>query len=111
MKRTKGYEYYVKMNEKLHTYGDEKAMEFFADLQVYGTPAQVLDKIAAIHRQTGNKAFVGVFSYAAMPHEEAVRNVDLFVRKVMPELKRFPVGEEIDSAVMLPDLRYARAAE
>ena len=111
MKRTKGYEYYVKMNEKLHTYGDEKAMEFFADLQVYGTPAQVLDKIAAIHRQTGNKAFVGVFSYAAMPHEEAVRNVDLFVRKVMPELKRFPVGEDIDSAVMLPDLRYARAAE
>jgi alkanesulfonate monooxygenase SsuD/methylene tetrahydromethanopterin reductase-like flavin-dependent oxidoreductase (luciferase family) len=111
MKRTKGYEYYVKMNEKLHVYGDEKAIEFFADLQVYGTPDQVLEKIGAIHQQTGNKAYVGVFSYAAMPHEEASRNIDLFVRKVMPELKRFAVGEAIDCSSMLPDLRFAQAAE
>ena len=85
--------------------------EFFADLQVYGTPEQVYEKIKQIHRQTANKAYVGVFSYAAMPHEDAARNVDLFVRKVMPELKAFPVGEEVDQAGLLPDLRFAQAAE
>src|SRR5918994_813421 len=44
MKNQRGYEYYAKMNEKLAVYGDHKAIEFFADLQVYGTPEQVHDK-------------------------------------------------------------------
>ena len=111
LQKTKGYEYYVKMNEKLHTYGDEKAIEFFADLQVYGTPEQVHAKIVKIHEQTANKAFVGVFSYAGMPHAEAVRNMTQFAREVMPEVKKIEVGEEIDCAVDLPDHRFARAAE
>jgi len=111
IKTTKGYEYYVKMNEKLHTYGDEKAVEFFADLQVYGTPEQVHAKIVKIHQQTANKAFVGVFSYAGMPHQEAVRNMTQFAREVMPEVKKIEVGEAIDCAVDLPDHRFARAAE
>ena len=80
MKNQRGYEYYAKMNEKLAVYGDQKAIEFFADLQVYGTPEQVHDKIMTIHRQTNNSAFVGVFSYAGMPHEEAARNMRLFAR-------------------------------
>ena len=78
MKNQRGYEYYAKMNEKLAVYGDQKAIEFFADLQVYGTPEQVHDKIMEIHEQTNNSGFVGVFSYAGMPHEEAARNVRLF---------------------------------
>ena len=111
IKNTKGYEYYSKMNEKLAVYGDQKAIEFFAELQVYGTPEQVYDKILKINAQTGNKAYVGVFSYAGMPHEEGVRNMTLFAREVMPELKKFAVGEEIDQSVDLPDHRLARAAE
>ena len=78
MKNQRGYEYYAKMNEKLAVYGDQKAIEFFADLQVYGTPEQVYEKIMTIHKQTNNSAYVGVFSYAGMPHEEAARNMRLF---------------------------------
>jgi len=111
IKNTKGYEYYAKMNEKLHHYGDEKAMEFFAELQVYGTPGQVYEKIMAIHRQTMNSAYVGVFSYAGMPQEEAARSLRLFVTTVMPELKKFDTGAPIDRAVMLPDHRYTYAAK
>ena len=80
MKNQRGYEYYAKMNEKLAVYGDRKAIEFFADLQVYGTPEQVHGKIMEIHQQTNNSSFVGVFSYAGMAHEEAARNVRLFAR-------------------------------
>ena len=54
MKNQRGYEYYAKMNEKLAVYGDQKAIEFFADLQVYGTPEQVHEKIMEIHQQTNN---------------------------------------------------------
>ena len=95
MKNQRGYEYYAKMNEKLAVYGDQKAIEFFADLQVYGTPEQVYDKVRAIHQQTNNAGFVGVFSYAGMPHEEAARNMRLFARAVMPELKAFDAGAPI----------------
>jgi alkanesulfonate monooxygenase SsuD/methylene tetrahydromethanopterin reductase-like flavin-dependent oxidoreductase (luciferase family) len=111
MKNQRGYEYYAKMNEKLAVYGDQKAIEFFADLQVYGTPDQVHEKIMTIHKQTNNSGFVGVFSYAGMPHEEAARNMRLFAASVMPELKKFDAGSAIDRASMLPDLRFAVAAE
>ncbi|WP_218578686.1 LLM class flavin-dependent oxidoreductase [Vineibacter terrae] len=111
IKNTKGYEYYAKMNDKLAVYGDQKAIEFFADLQVYGTPEQVYDKIMKIHDQTANKAYVGVFGYAGMPHEEAVRNVTMFAREVMPQLKKFKVVEDVDCSAALPDLRFAQAAE
>jgi alkanesulfonate monooxygenase SsuD/methylene tetrahydromethanopterin reductase-like flavin-dependent oxidoreductase (luciferase family) len=111
MKNQRGYEYYAKMNEKLAVYGDQKAIEFFADLQVYGTPEQVHAKIMKIHEQTNNSGFVGVFSYAGMPHEEAARNVRLFAATVMPELQRFDAGAPIDRAFPLPDHRYAVAAE
>jgi alkanesulfonate monooxygenase SsuD/methylene tetrahydromethanopterin reductase-like flavin-dependent oxidoreductase (luciferase family) len=111
MKNQRGYEYYAKMNEKLAVYGDQKAIEFFADLQVYGTPEQVYDKVMAIHKQTNNSAYVGVFSYAGMAHEEAARNMRLFADRVMPELKKFDAGAAIDRSSMLPDLRFAAAAE
>ena len=98
------------MNEKLAVYGDQKAIEFFADLQVYGTPEQVYEKIMAIHNQTRNCGYVGVFSYAGMPHEEAARNMTMFAKTVMPELKKFDAGAPIDRSTMLPDLRFAAAA-
>ena len=108
MKNQRGYEYYAKMNEKLAVYGDQKAIEFFADLQVYGTPEQVHDKVMAIHKQTNNSAYVGVFSYAGMPHEEAARNMRLFARTVMPELKAFDAGSAIDRSAAPARLAFRR---
>jgi hypothetical protein len=52
-----------------------------------------------------------VFSYAGMPHEEAARNMRLFAATVMPELKKFDAGANIDRSSMLPDPRFAVAAE
>jgi hypothetical protein len=34
---------------------------------------------------------VGVFSYAGMPYDEGERNMRLFARTVMPELKKVPM--------------------
>src|SRR5262249_40508507 len=73
MKTTKGYEYYAKMTDKIHTYGDEKVIDFFVNLQVWGTPEQCYEKILDVRRRVGNDHFVGVFSYAGMPAPQSDR--------------------------------------
>ncbi|HXH84109.1 MAG TPA: LLM class flavin-dependent oxidoreductase [Candidatus Tectomicrobia bacterium] len=90
--RTRGYEYYGKMAEKIATYGTDKVVDFFMNLQVFGTPEQCYEKILDVRRRVGNDHFVGVFSYAGMPWDEAERNLRLFARTVMPELQRLPAG-------------------
>lgn len=86
--RMNGYEYYGKMSEKIATYGTDKMIDFFVDLQVWGTPEQCYDKILDIRRRVGNDHYVGVFSYGGMPPEEAERNMRLFAAEVLPALAR-----------------------
>src|SRR5438105_7076508 len=90
--KTKGYEYYGKMSEKIAQYGTDKVIEYFMNLQVWGTPEQCHDKILDIHRRTGNSHFVSVFSYAGMPYEDAESNMRLFAKEVMPELKKLAIA-------------------
>ena len=61
--------------------------EFFLGLQVWGTPEQVNDKIVTIQDNTYDDGYMAVCSYAAMPTDEAERNMRLFASEVMPELK------------------------
>ncbi len=86
--RTKGYEYYGKMAEKIQVYGAESVSDFFMNLQVWGTPEQCHERILEIRERVGNDAFVGVFSYAGMPYQEAERSMRLFASEVMPALQR-----------------------
>ncbi|MEK6666609.1 MAG: LLM class flavin-dependent oxidoreductase, partial [candidate division NC10 bacterium] len=86
--KTKGYEYYGKMAEKIATYGSDKVTDFFTNLQVWGTPEQCYEKILDVRDRVGNETFVGVFSYAGMPYDEAERNMRLFAREVMPALQK-----------------------
>jgi alkanesulfonate monooxygenase SsuD/methylene tetrahydromethanopterin reductase-like flavin-dependent oxidoreductase (luciferase family) len=88
--RTRGYEYYGKMSEKIATYGTDSVIDFFVDLQVWGTPEQCYEKIQDVRRRVGSETFVGVFSYAGMPYDEAERNLRLFAAEVMPALQKSP---------------------
>jgi len=84
--KTKGYEYYGKMTEKIAEYGTDRVVDYLVNLQVAGTPEQCYERILDINRRTGNSHYVGVFSYAGMPYDEAERNMRLFAAEVMPEL-------------------------
>ena len=92
--KTKGYEYYGKMprHDRRRTATDA-VIEFFVDLQVCGTPEQCYEKIMDIRRRVGNEHFVGVFSYAGMPYDEAERNMRLFAEEVMPQLQKLEAAE------------------
>ena len=85
----RGYESYSGMQQKLSAPGGRDAMvEFFLDLQVYGTPEQCYEKIVDTLQKTRGEGFIGVFSYAGMPYEMAEENIGRFAREVMPELKK-----------------------
>ena len=55
----------------------ESARIFFMNLQVWDTPDRI-----------GNDSFVGIFSYAGMPYDEAERNVRLFAAEALPALQK-----------------------
>lgn len=99
---TKGYEYYGKMSEKIATYGTDKVIDFFMNLQVWGTPEECYEKILDVRRRVANDTFVGVFSYAGMPYDEAERNIRLFARDVMPELRKIAPGTPTPAAQAVP---------
>ena len=89
LSRTKGYEYYGRLSEIAREKGGTDALsEFFLSLQVWGTPAQCVEKMGDIRARVGCDTFIGVFSYAGMPPDEAERSMRLFARTVLPELKR-----------------------
>lgn len=93
LKTTKGYEYYGKMTDKIQQYGTGSVTDFFVDLQVWGTPEQCHQRIMDIHARTGNSHYIGVFSYAGMPYDEAERSQRLFAKEVMPRLQAMPIQQ------------------
>jgi alkanesulfonate monooxygenase SsuD/methylene tetrahydromethanopterin reductase-like flavin-dependent oxidoreductase (luciferase family) len=100
--KTKGYEYYGKMTEKIQEYGTDKVIDYFMNLQVWGTPEQCYEKILDIHRRTGNSHYVGVFSYAGMPWDDAERNVRLFAKEVLPALAKLGTDGTVPTAPASP---------
>ena len=100
--KTKGYEYYGKMAEKIATYGNDKISDFFVNLQFWGTPEQCYDKIVGVRERMGNDGFVGVFSYAGMPFEEAGRNQRLFAAEVLPALRKVGPANGLPASTSAP---------
>ncbi len=97
--QTKGYEYYGRMSEIARERGGADALtEFFLNLQVWGTPEQCFERIVDIRARMGADTFVGCFSYAGMPYDEAERNLRLFAREVMPELRKLGAEEPREQA-------------
>ena len=93
----RGYEAYKQMQEMANAPGGVDALvEFFLNLQVWGTPEMIYEKILDIQRRTGAEAYTGIFSYGAMPYEMAERSLRLFAAEVMPALKRcVPVEDQL----------------
>jgi alkanesulfonate monooxygenase SsuD/methylene tetrahydromethanopterin reductase-like flavin-dependent oxidoreductase (luciferase family) len=86
--KAKGYEYYEQAAKNLQKSGKDASVEYFLNLQVWGTPEMCVSKIDDIRRRVNADQFVGVFSYAGMPIEDAERSLRLFARGVLPELKK-----------------------
>jgi alkanesulfonate monooxygenase SsuD/methylene tetrahydromethanopterin reductase-like flavin-dependent oxidoreductase (luciferase family) len=90
-----GYEYYGKLAQNIRKHGLDNFVNFLAELQVWGTPDQVFNKLVEHQRLADSGALIGAFSYGGMPHDLAKRNMMLFAERVLPRLQRIDVACEI----------------
>jgi alkanesulfonate monooxygenase SsuD/methylene tetrahydromethanopterin reductase-like flavin-dependent oxidoreductase (luciferase family) len=85
----RGYEMYGALQNKMREQGGAQRMtDFFVGLHPWGTPEQVHAKILEIQALTGAEGFISLFSYGGMPYALAERNMRLFAKTVLPELKQ-----------------------
>jgi alkanesulfonate monooxygenase SsuD/methylene tetrahydromethanopterin reductase-like flavin-dependent oxidoreductase (luciferase family) len=90
-----GYEYYGALANNIAKHGLDRFNGFLADLQVWGTPDEVTDKLLDYVRRCDAGALVVPLSFGGMPAEETRACFDLFAAEVLPELQRHDVGGDI----------------
>jgi alkanesulfonate monooxygenase SsuD/methylene tetrahydromethanopterin reductase-like flavin-dependent oxidoreductase (luciferase family) len=90
-----GYEYYAGLSRNIEKHGIDGFSSFLADLQVWGTPDQVVDKILDYVDRVHAGAVLMVPCYGNMPEDESDANFELIVGEVLPRLKAYDVGGDI----------------
>ncbi len=85
---TKGYERYAKFADIVRT-DSNKVVEGFMEMQAWGTPKQVLDKLESARERLGNDGLLLHFSYGGMPDADAESSIRLFAEEVMPTVKKW----------------------
>lgn len=87
-----GYEYYGALAKSVEKNGIEKFNEFLADLQVWGRPEEVYEKLAEMQQRFDVGQFIIYTQFGDMPFEVGNANYELFARKVLPRLKDIDVS-------------------
>ena len=98
----KGYEQYENMvmePEAVDAYAEN-----FSHGAVTGTPQMILDRMWELKEIYQPQGFFPHVYYGGMPQDEALKNINLFAEKVMPELKSWEAETSIDE-------RFLEAAE
>ena len=86
-----GYEYYGKLADNIERHGIDAFVDFLSELQVWGTPEQVYNRLMEYRERTDCGALIGIFSYGGMPYDLARQNLTLFAEQVLPRLQGVPV--------------------
>lgn len=90
-----GYEYYAALAKNIAKHGLDRFAGFLADLQVWGTPDEVTEKLLDYAKRTDAGGLVVPLSFGAMPPDETRANFELFAAEVLPELQRHDVGGDL----------------
>jgi alkanesulfonate monooxygenase SsuD/methylene tetrahydromethanopterin reductase-like flavin-dependent oxidoreductase (luciferase family) len=86
-KEAKGYEYYGSAVDLLNDIGLDKMCEMYLDVQAWGTPDVVIDRLRDRQRLLGDFDLNCCFRYAGLPIDAAERSMRLFASDVMPALR------------------------
>jgi alkanesulfonate monooxygenase SsuD/methylene tetrahydromethanopterin reductase-like flavin-dependent oxidoreductase (luciferase family) len=90
-----GYEYYGALARNIEKRGLDTFCDFLSDLQVWGTPSQVTEKLLELVELTDAGGLITPLCFGGMPDGEAQECFDLFASEVIPELKKHDVGGDI----------------
>ena len=81
-----GYEYYGNIARTIAKHGHEQFARFLADLQPWGTPAEVIEQTREIVRRTNAGGLIVVSAFGNLAPDVAAANQQRFARTVMPAL-------------------------
>jgi alkanesulfonate monooxygenase SsuD/methylene tetrahydromethanopterin reductase-like flavin-dependent oxidoreductase (luciferase family) len=102
-----GYEYYAALATNIAKHGIERFNGFLADLQVWGTPEQVTEKLLDYVKRTDAGGLVVPLCFGGMPADEATANFELFAAQVLPELQRHDAGGDLGITYATPSVAVA----
>ena len=86
-KQAKGYESYGSAVDLLRAIGLEKLCDVYLDVQAWGTPAQVLERLRARVHVIGDYDLTACFRYAGLPFDFAEQSMRTFAAEVLPVLQ------------------------
>jgi len=86
-KQAKGYESYGSAVDVMRAIGLEKMCQMYLDVQAWGTPDQVLERLRARRDRIGDYDLTACFRYAGLPYEDAERSMRTFAAEVLPVLR------------------------
>lgn len=93
-----GYEYYGAIARNIEKHGVDSFCDFLADLQVWGSPDEVTEKLLGYVEMCDAGALVLPTCFGGMPQGLAEESFELFTSEVLPELQRHDVGGDIGVA-------------
>ena len=82
--RTKGYEQYAGAASLLRQAGLEGVAQQSGAGALYGTPDEILQKIAAIKDVLGDFHLMVIPSFGGLPYDQEAASLELFAKEVMP---------------------------
>lgn len=82
-----GYEYYAGISRNIEKHGVTKFNKFLADLQMSGTPEELLEQTVERVRMLDAGGVINVFGFGGMPGDVAKEQTQLYAAEVLPKLK------------------------
>lgn len=82
-----GYEYYANLRRNIEKHGIAKFAQFLADLQMAGTPDELVEQTVERVRALEAGGVVNILDFGGMPPAVARRNVETYVEHVLPRLR------------------------
>lgn len=84
LKQAKGYESYGTAVDMLKAVGLEQLCAMYLDVNVWGTPEQIVERLRVRREVLGDHDLTCCFRFAGLPYEEAEASMRLFAREVLP---------------------------
>ena len=85
-KEAKGYESYGNAVDLLRAIGLEKLCDMYLGVNVWGTPAQIIERLRAREEVIGDHDLTCCFRFAGLPIDDAEASMRLFAAEVLPRL-------------------------
>jgi alkanesulfonate monooxygenase SsuD/methylene tetrahydromethanopterin reductase-like flavin-dependent oxidoreductase (luciferase family) len=85
--QTKGYTAYAEVSNAIRAAGMDAASQGYVDLMPWGTPDQVIERLAEQHRVLGGIDVNVTFSFGGLPFDKVEDSFKLFAKEVLPALR------------------------